>query len=178
MAFTSKIRSTAAAIMILASSAQAQDQDIVDIAVGAGSFNTLVAALQAAELVDVLRSDGPFTVFAPPDAAFAALPEGTVDDLLLPENKDLLTSILLYHVVPGRLFAADVVSETSWPTVNGQSVTVDASDSGVMIDTANIVQVDIEATNGVIHVIDAVILPAPSTAVEATSWGSVKGMDR
>lgn len=156
------------------SSSQAQDSDIVDIAVNNGSFNTLVAALQAADLVDALKGDGPFTVFAPTDEAFAALPEGTVESLLEPDNKDLLVSILTYHVVPGRLLAANVVAESSLPTLNGLSVTVVADDSGVRIDGANVLATDIEGTNGVIHVIDAVILPDAPTAVEGSSWGAVK----
>jgi uncharacterized surface protein with fasciclin (FAS1) repeats len=178
--FSQKIRHAAAvaALVVGVQSVQAQDSDIVDIAVNNGSFNTLVAALVAADLVDVLRGDGPFTVFAPTDDAFAALPEGTVESLLLPENKDLLVAILTYHVVPGRLLAADVVSETSLPTVNGDDLAVDASGSGVKINAANIVLVDIEGTNGVIHVIDAVILPGAPTAVEATTWGAMKDSPR
>ena len=155
--------------------AQAQDdQDIVDVAVGAGIFNTLVAAVQAAELVDVLKSEGPFTVFAPTDEAFAALPEGTVESLLLPENKDLLVSILLYHVVSGTVLAADVIQLDSAVTVNGAAVSINVSDAGVTVDDANVIQTDIAASNGVIHVIDAVILPSAPTAVENESWGSVK----
>ena len=132
--------------------------DIVDTAVAAGSFDTLVAAVQAAGLVDTLKSDGPFTVFAPTDEAFAALPEGTVENLLLPENKDMLVSILTFHVVPAKVMAADVASGEV-PTVNGEKATVVVSDSGVTIENANVVKTDIETSNGVIHVIDAVILP-------------------
>lgn len=155
--------------------AAAQDSDIVDIAIGSGSFNTLVAALQAADLVGVLRGDGPFTVFAPTDDAFAALPEGTLETLLDPANKDLLVSILTYHVVAGSVLAADVVTLDSAPTVQGESVLISVSDAGVQVDGANVVQTDIIATNGVIHVIDAVILPGTNaTAVGASSWGSVK----
>jgi len=154
---------------------QAQDDpDIVDVAIGAGIFNTLVAAVQAAELVDVLKSEGPFTVFAPTDEAFAALPDGTVESLLLPENKELLTSILLYHVVPGAVTAADVVGLESAATVNGASISIGVSDSGVTIDNANVIQTDVAASNGVIHIIDAVILPPDPTAVEKHSWGAVK----
>ena len=152
----------------------AQDADIVDVAIGAGSFNTLVAALQAADLVDVLRGDGPFTVFAPTDDAFAALPEGTLETLLDPANKDLLISILTYHVVSGNVAAADVVNLTSATSVEGSDITVSVTDAGVMVDGANVVQVDIAATNGIIHVIDAVILPPARTAVETSSWGEVK----
>lgn len=132
--------------------------DIVDTAVAAGSFDTLVAAVQAAGLVDTLKSEGPFTVFAPTDAAFAALPAGTVENLLLPENKDTLTAVLTYHVVPAKVMAADVASGEV-PTVNGETATVMVSDSGVTIEGANVVKTDIVTSNGVIHVIDAVILP-------------------
>lgn len=135
------------------------DKDIVDTAVGAGSFNTLVAAVKAAGLVDTLKGKGPFTVFAPTDEAFAKLPAGTVESLLKPENKDKLIAILTYHVVPGQVFASDVVKLTSAKTVNGKAVKVKVSDAGVMIDGAKVVATDIDATNGVIHVIDSVILP-------------------
>ena len=165
----------AVALALSINSAQAQDdQDIVDVAAGAGIFNTLVAAVQAAELVDVLKSDGPFTVFAPTDEAFAALPEGTVESLLLPENKELLTSILLYHVVAGTVTAADVVQLESAATVNGASISINVDDSGVTIDNANVIQTDVAASNGVIHIIDAVILAPDPTAVESHSWGAVK----
>ncbi len=136
-----------------------QQKDIVDTAVSAGSFNTLAAALEAAGLVDTLKGDGPFTVFAPTDEAFAALPEGTVESLLKPENKDKLIAVLTYHVVPGSVKAADVVKLDSAKTVNGASVTIAASDAGVQVDSANVIKTDIAASNGVIHVIDAVILP-------------------
>ncbi|MEM1288423.1 MAG: fasciclin domain-containing protein [Pseudomonadota bacterium] len=134
-------------------------KDIVDTAVGAGSFNTLVAAVQAAGLVDTLKGEGPFTVFAPTDDAFAALPEGTVESLLLEENRDQLVSILTYHVVPGKVMSGDLSGEMMVATVEGTEVTIDAT-SGVMVDGANVVTADIEASNGVIHVIDAVILPS------------------
>ena len=133
--------------------------DIVDTAVSAKSFNTLVAALEAADLVDVLRGDGPFTVFAPTDAAFAKLPAGTVENLLKPENKSKLQSILTYHVVPGRYLAAEVVKMNSAKTVNGNSFKVSMSGGNAMVDNARIVKTDILASNGVIHVIDSVILP-------------------
>jgi len=133
--------------------------DIVDVAVGNGSFGTLVAAVQAAGLVETLKGEGPFTVFAPTDAAFAALPAGTVDDLLKPENKEKLTAILTYHVVSGKVTAADVVKLTSATTVNGQDVTIDATD-GVKINTATVIIPDVAADNGVIHAIDAVLLPS------------------
>ena len=134
-------------------------KDIVDTAVSAGSFNTLAAALDAAGLVETLKGEGPFTVFAPTDDAFAALPEGTVESLLEPENKDQLIAVLTYHVVPGKVLAADVVKLDSAATVNGESVTISASDAGVKVDNANVVKTDIRTSNGVIHVIDAVILP-------------------
>lgn len=133
-------------------------KDIVDTAVGAGSFGTLVAAVQAAGLVDTLKGDGPFTVFAPTDAAFAALPAGTVDELLKPENKDKLTAILTYHVVAGKVMSGDLSDGLSAATVNGANITIGTM-GGVTVNGANVTQADIEASNGVIHVIDAVILP-------------------
>lgn len=151
---------TAAIALSVASlnSAFAADADIVDTAVGAGTFNTLVAAVGAADLVDVLKGDGPFTVFAPTDEAFAALPEGTVENLLLPENKEQLIAVLTYHVISGKVMSTDLQDDMMAATVQGSSVTIDL-DNGVMVDGANVVAADIEATNGVIHVIDAVILP-------------------
>jgi len=135
-------------------------KDIVETAVDAGSFNTLVAAVTAADLAETLKGEGPFTVFAPTDEAFAKLPAGTVEDLLKPENKAKLQAVLTYHVVAGKVMSADVVSLTSAKTVQGQSVTIAANDDGVTIDNAKVVKADIETSNGVIHVIDAVILPA------------------
>lgn len=132
--------------------------DIVDTAVGAGSFNTLVAAVKAAGLVETLKGEGPFTVFAPTDEAFAKLPEGTVENLLKPENKEKLIAVLTYHVVPGKLMAADVVKATELTTVNGKAAKISTA-KGATIDAANIVKTDIECSNGVVHVIDAVILP-------------------
>ena len=134
-------------------------KDIVDTAVGAGSFNTLVAAVQAADLVDTLKGEGPFTVFAPTDDAFAKLPAGTVEDLLKPENKDKLKAILTYHVVSGKYMAKDVATMKMADTVNGQSVMISMDAGTVMVDKAKVVQADIECSNGVIHVIDTVILP-------------------
>ena len=139
---------------------EAKTQDIVDTAVAAGQFNTLAAGLEAAGLVDTLKGDGPFTVFAPTDAAFAKLPEGTVESLLKPENRDQLIAILTYHVVPGKVEAADVVELSEATTVNGQDVAITVADNGVQIDNANVIKTDIGASNGVIHVIDAVIIPA------------------
>lgn len=133
--------------------------DIVDTAVAAGQFNTLAAALDAADLIGTLKGDGPFTVFAPTDEAFAKLPEGTVESLLMPENRDQLVAILTYHVVPGKVLAKDVVELSTATTVNGSDVSIAVADGGVRIDNANVVATDIAASNGVIHVIDAVILP-------------------
>ena len=154
----------AAAIATLALTAsvpvvRAQEKDIVDTAVAAGSFKTLAAALQAAGLVDTLKGKGPFTVFAPTDEAFAKLPKGTVEELLKPENKAKLTAILTYHVVPGAVTASQVTKLKEAKTVNGQSVKVTAAGGAVMIDGARVVKTDIRASNGVIHVIDSVILP-------------------
>ena len=137
----------------------ADRKDIVDTAVGAGSFKTLVAAVQAAGLVETLKGKGPFTVFAPTDEAFAKLPAGTVESLLKPENKEKLVAVLTYHVVPGKVMAADVVKLTEAPTVQGSKAKVKVADGTVMIDNAKVVKTDIETSNGVIHVIDAVILP-------------------
>ena len=134
-------------------------KDIVDTAAEAGSFTTLLAAAEAAGLVETLKGDGPFTVFAPTDDAFAALPEGTVDTLLMPENKDQLTAILTYHVVPGKVMSTDLSDGMMAETVQGQEITVSLGDS-VMIDDATVVTPDIEASNGVIHVIDSVIMPS------------------
>lgn len=133
--------------------------DIVDVALAAGDFNTLAAALTAADLVDTLKGEGPFTVFAPTDAAFAALPEGTVENLLKPENRDQLISVLTYHVVAGEVPAADVVSLSAATTVNGADVAIKVIDGTVMIDNATVIATDIDASNGLIHVIDTVILP-------------------
>ncbi|MDY7094209.1 MAG: fasciclin domain-containing protein [Acidobacteriota bacterium] len=163
-----KIFATTLALALLVSLAAApaalaghheKSKDIVDTAVAAGSFDTLVAAVKAAGLVDTLKGEGPFTVFAPTDEAFAALGQSTLDDLLKPENKDKLTSILTYHVVSGKVKAADVVKLDSAKTVNGQSVSIKTADDKVMVDNASVVKTDIKTSNGVIHVIDAVILP-------------------
>lgn len=134
--------------------------DIVDTAIGAGSFNTLVAAVKAADLVETLKGEGPFTVFAPTDEAFAALPEGTVEKLLLPRNQDMLVEVLTYHVLPGKVMSADIAGKSlSTATVSGADLAIDATD-GVKVDNqANVVSADIEASNGVIHVIDSVLLP-------------------
>ena len=153
-----------AATLLLATSAFAgsygkKKSDIVDTAVAAGDFTTLAAALQAGGLVDTLKSDGPFTVFAPTDAAFAKLPEGTVESLLLPENRDQLVAILTYHVVPGKVKAADVVKLDSAKTANGSDVHIHVKDGSVFINDSRVVATDTGASNGVIHVVDTVILP-------------------
>ena len=135
-------------------------QNIVEVAAGNDDFSTLVAAVKAAGLVDVLAGEGPYTVFAPTNAAFAKLPAGTVQDLLKPENKDKLTAILTYHVVAGKVMAADVVELDSATTVQGGNVAIEASAAGVTVDGANVVMTDVAASNGVIHVIDTVILPS------------------
>jgi len=137
----------------------AEKKDIVDTAVGAEAFTTLVAAVKAAGLVETLKGDGPFTVFAPTDEAFGKLPEGTVETLLKPENKDKLIAVLTYHVVPGKVMAADVVKLKNAKTVQGGEVDIVVADGKVKVDDANVVKTDIECSNGVIHVIDAVILP-------------------
>ncbi len=151
------------ALVLFSSQAVAGDykksKDIVDTAVAAGQFETLAAALGAADLVDTLKGDGPFTVFAPTDEAFAKLPEGTVENLLKPENRDQLVAILTYHVVAGEVLAADVVKLDKAMTVNGASVAIRVADGDVMVDNASVIATDINASNGVIHVIDTVILP-------------------
>jgi len=134
--------------------------DIVDTAIADGRFTTLVAAVTAAELVDTLKGPGPFTVFAPTDDAFAALPEGTLDELLLPENKQALTDILLYHVVAGNVLAADVVGLNEAETVLGETVSIRVDGDNVFINESRVIITDIMTSNGVIHVIDAVLLPA------------------
>jgi uncharacterized surface protein with fasciclin (FAS1) repeats len=146
-------------VVSMGSTTRAQGKDIVDTAVGAGQFKTLAAALGAAGLVETLKGKGPFTVFAPTDAAFAKLPAGTVEMLLKPENKAKLTAILTYHVVAGKVMAADVVKVTSAKTVQGGAVAVKVDGGKVTIDNANVVTTDIAASNGVIHVIDTVLMP-------------------
>jgi uncharacterized surface protein with fasciclin (FAS1) repeats len=153
-----------AAVLLLATEAYAggygkKQADIVDTAVSAGSFNTLAAALQAGGLVDTLKGDGPYTVFAPTDEAFAKLPDGTVEMLLLPENKDKLVEILTYHVVAGKVTSAEVVTLEKAQTVNGSEVAIKVVDETVFINDSRVVAADIEASNGVIHVVDTVILP-------------------
>lgn len=140
-------------------------KDIVDTAVAAGSFKTLAIALTKAGLVDALKGDGPFTVFAPTDEAFAKLPKGTLDDLLKPENKGRLSAVLTYHVVPGRVPAAKALKLTNAKTLNGQQIDLVVKGSGLTIDNANVLKTDIECSNGVIHVIDNVILPSDKDIV-------------
>ena len=136
-----------------------EKKTIVETAVGAGKFNTLVAAVKAAGLAETLSGKGPFTVLAPTDEAFAKIPADVLKGLLKPENKDKLAAILTYHVISGNVKAEDVVKLESAKTVNGQSITISAKDGKVMVDGANVVKTDIECTNGVIHVIDSVIMP-------------------
>ncbi len=135
-----------------------EEKTIVGVAASAGQFNTLVAAVKAAGLVDTLNGKGPFTVFAPTDEAFAKLPAGTVEDLLKPENKEKLTAILTYHVLSGKIMAADVKTSSA-KTVNGKDVVIKVTDGKVTIGAANVMKTDILATNGVIHVIDTVLIP-------------------
>ncbi len=154
----------AAALLLLVTDALAgnygkKQADIVDTAISAGTFNTLAAALEAGDLVGTLKADGPYTVFAPNDEAFAKLPEGTVESLLLPENKDKLVAILTYHVVPGKVSAADVVTMQTAATVNGDELSIRVVDDTVFINDSRVVATDIGASNGVIHVVDTVILP-------------------
>jgi transforming growth factor-beta-induced protein len=147
----------------------ASAKDIVDTAVGAGSFKTLVAAVKAAGLADTLKGKGPFTVFAPTDEAFAKLPNGTVETLLKPENKAKLQAILTYHVVPGKVMAADVVKLTGATTVQGQKIDIAVKDGKVSADGANVVKTDIGCLNGVIHVIDSVLLPADKDIIDTAA---------
>ena len=153
------ILTTIAALPLTLISATSNALDILDTAVSAGQFNTLVAAVEAADLVTTLKGDGPFTVFAPTDEAFAALPEGTVENLLKPENKDQLIAVLTYHVVPGKIMSSDIAgTATMVESVQGSELDVNATD-GVTVDGATVVTADIETDNGVIHVIDRVVLP-------------------
>lgn len=140
-------------------SAADKPKDIVETAVAAGNFKTLAAALNAADLVDALKGDGPFTVFAPTDEAFAKLPKGTLESLLKPENKAKLAAILKYHVVSGKVMAKDVVKLSEAKTLQGSAAKVTVKDGSVSVDKALVTKTDIQASNGVIHVIDAVILP-------------------
>ena len=152
------LSATTAIAMTTSAFAAGHAKDIVDTAAAAGDFGTLLAAAEAAGLVETLKSEGPFTVFAPTDAAFAALPEGTVEDLLKPENKEAVAAILTYHVIAGKVMSTDLTDDMEAATVNGDTVMIDL-DNGVMVDEATVTAADIEATNGVIHVIDKVIMP-------------------
>jgi transforming growth factor-beta-induced protein len=146
-------------VSTIPSAASSAQKDIVDTAVAAGTFNTLATALRAAGLADTLKGKGPFTVFAPTDEAFGKLPAGTVESLLKPENKEKLKSILLYHVVSGDVTAGRVVKLSSAKTLNGQEVKITVTDGTVMVNDAKVVKADVSASNGVIHVIDTVLLP-------------------
>ncbi len=155
LALTTAIALTGSAF----AAAHASSKDIVETATEAGTFETLLAAATAAGLVDDLKGEGPFTIFAPTDAAFAALPEGTVENLLKPENKDQLISILSYHVVPGKVMSTDLTDDMKAMTLQGSEITVDL-DNGVMVNDATVTAADVEASNGVIHIVDKVILPS------------------
>jgi uncharacterized surface protein with fasciclin (FAS1) repeats len=153
-------KGAAVAVPLILGGMAANAADIVDTAAGAGSFTTLVTAVKAADLVEVLKGEGPFTVFAPTDAAFAKLPDGTVENLLKPENKAQLVALLTYHVVPGKTMSSDIAGkDVEATTVEGSVVEINATGDSVMVDDAKVVQADIEADNGVIHVIDTVIMP-------------------
>ena len=160
---TASLAVAVVAVAIASNSVRAENKssrsDIVDTAVAAGQFKTLAAGLKAAGLVDTLKGEGPFTVFAPTDEAFAKLPAGTVEELLKPENKEKLTAILTYHVVPARAMARDVAGMHSAKTVNGAEVKIRAKDGAVMVDEANVIRADVESSNGVIHVVDKVLMP-------------------
>ena len=159
---TTTLTFTSLALVAMLASAPVRAQqakDVVDTAVAAGSFTTLAKALTAADLVGTLKGKGPFTVFAPTDEAFAKLPAGTLNELLKPENKDKLRRILTYHVVPGEVRAADVVKLQSAKAVSGDTITIKVNDGKVHVDNANVTKTDIQTSNGVIHVIDTVILP-------------------
>lgn len=146
-------------LMITATVVNAQSKDIVDLAVGAENLKTLVAAVKAGGLVETLKGDGPFTVFAPTDAAFAALPAGTIAMLLKPENKDKLVAILTYHVVSGKVMSTDLSNGQKAKTVNGKSISVSIANGTVMISGAKVIAADVKAKNGVVHIIDKVLLP-------------------
>jgi uncharacterized surface protein with fasciclin (FAS1) repeats len=150
------------ATLLFSTNLKAQDSDIVDLAIATDDLSTLVTAVKAAGLVETLQGDGPFTVFAPTNAAFEALPEGVLEMLLKPENKDKLTAVLTYHVVPAEVMSGDLEDGMKAGTVEGSEATISINYGDVMVDNANVVMADIDASNGVVHVIDAVILP-PST---------------
>lgn len=169
--FSKIFTATATLTLLVASGLQAQSYEepmkseqpnIVETAIAAGSFETLVAAVKAADLVETLSGEGPFTVFAPTDEAFAKLPEGTIAELLKPENKDQLRAILTYHVVAGKVAAADVMKLEEAKTVQGGNVAITIGDDSVRVNDANVVKTDIKTSNGIIHVIDTVLLPSAS----------------
>jgi len=164
IAFVSALAAVAMATGLTLGSggSRAAEKDIVETALSTGQFKTLATALTAAELVATLKGDGPFTVFAPTDEAFGKLPEGTVNNLLKPENKDQLVAILTYHVVPGKVMAADVTKLKEAKTVNGKMIDIEVKGEDVMVNGAKVTSADITASNGVIHVIDTVILPPKS----------------
>ncbi len=154
-----KILGLALALTLPFAGAQAEAKDVVDVAAGTGTHNTLVTAIKAADLVETLKGKGPFTVFAPTDAAFAKLPPGTLDNLLKPENKNQLVEILTYHVVPSKIMSGDIAGKKAAPkTVEGTALSVDAT-NGVMVDEATVTAADVGASNGVVHVIDTVLMP-------------------
>jgi uncharacterized surface protein with fasciclin (FAS1) repeats len=161
MRYVSKhLTGAAVALPLVLGGTAAHAADVVETATNAGSFDTLIAAVEAAGLVETLKGEGPFTLFAPTDEAFARLPEGTVDSLLQPENKDQLVALLTYHVVPGKVMSSDIAGqEMEVETVQGSPVSIDASDGAVKVDEATVTQADVETDNGVIHVIDMVITP-------------------
>lgn len=159
LSYKAAVAAAVIGLMVGAKASFAAEKDIVDTAVEAGQFKTLATALGAAGLVETLKGEGPFTVFAPTDEAFAKLPAGTVESLLKPENKDQLVGVLTYHVVPGKVMAADVVKLSEAATVNGAMVAIKVDGGKVMVNDANVVATDVGASNGVIHVIDKVILP-------------------
>ena len=168
-------KSVVLTLSLCLSAVSAQGQDIVDTAVGAGQFNTLVAAVKAAGLVDALKGPGPFTVFAPTDDAFAQLPEGTVETLLKEENRAQLVSILTYHVVSGKVAAKDAYGLQQAKSLNGQNLDLVVTGGQIQVDGANLIKTDIETSNGIIHVIDKVMLPATQTIPEvAQSAGTFK----
>lgn len=159
MSLRGTVLAAIAAIPLAFGSIAAKAADIVDTAVSAGQFETLVTAVKAAGLVETLKGDGPYTVFAPTDEAFAKLPAGTVEDLLKPENKEKLVAVLTYHVVPGKIMSGDIAGKKAMvKTVEGSKLSVDATD-GVHVDEAKVISADVVASNGVIHVIDTVVLP-------------------
>ncbi|MFP8487702.1 fasciclin domain-containing protein [Gracilimonas sp. Q87] len=165
------------ATLLFSTNIKAQDSDIVDLAVATDDLSTLVTAVKAAGLVETLKGDGPFTVFAPTNAAFEALPDGVLEMLLKPENKDQLTAVLTYHVVPAEVMSGDLEDGMKAGTVEGSNATISINDDKVMVDNANVVMADIDASNGVVHVIDAVILPPSIKEALAANDNEQKNSD-